>query len=122
MAEANETIADIIAEMRHKDTARRRFTLTDAFGGYETITIDRANTMLSLADRLEAALKRERGRNFHRFATAEEAAKAWSERKFKDLCVVCAGCTFDRGPEECAPGANCEIGWLYAEAQEGGAK
>ena len=61
-------------------------------------------------------------RNCDRFATAEEAAKAWNERKFKDLCVVCAGCTFDRGPEECAPGANCEIGWLYAEAQEGGAK
>lgn len=61
MADTNETIADIIAEMRHKDTARRRFTLTDAFGGYETITIDRANTMLSLADRFDAAHKRENG-------------------------------------------------------------
>ena len=59
MAKTNDTIADIIAEMRHNATARRRFTLTDAFGGYETITIDRANTMLSLADRLEAAHKRE---------------------------------------------------------------
>ena len=74
-----------------------------------------------MLDRLDAAHKRERNRNFHRFATAEEAAKAWNERKFLDLCVVCAGCTFDRGPEECAPGANCEIGWLYAEAKEGGA-
>ena len=60
MADTHETIADLVAEMRHNATARRRFTLTDAFGGYETITIDRANTMLSLADRLEAAYKRDK--------------------------------------------------------------
>ena len=104
----HETITDIIAEMRALSNP-----ISDGI-----IAIDGR----IIADRLDAAHRRERNRNFHRFATAEEAAKAWNERRFKDLCVVCAGCTFDRGPEECAPGADCEIGWLYAEAQEGGAK
>jgi hypothetical protein len=33
----------------------------------------------------------------------------------------CAGCAFDLGVE-CAKYSVCTIGWLYAEAKEGGAE
>ena len=96
----NETIADIIAEMRGI----------------------RIREFQDYADRIEAAHRRERNRNFHRFATAEEAAKAWHEREAKDMSEeYCAGCAFDLGVE-CAKYSVCTIGWLYAEAKEGGAK
>ena len=72
-----------------------------------------------MLDRFDAAHRRERNRNFHRFATAEEAAKAWHEREAKDMSEeYCAGCAFDLGVE-CAKYSVCTIGWLYAEAKEG---
>ena len=107
MADTQETIADIIAEMRNR-AKRPDFVSQDV--------------LKSCADRLDAAHKRERNRNFHRFATAEEAAKAWHEREAKDMSEeYCAGCAFDLGVE-CAKYSVCTIGWLYAEAKEGGAK
>ena len=55
MADTQETIADIIAEMRNR-AKRPDFVSQDV--------------LKSCADRLDAAHKRERNRNFHRFATA----------------------------------------------------
>ena len=95
----NETIADIVAEMRGI----------------------RVREFQDYADRLEAAHRRERNRNFHRFATADEAAEAWHKHEANDTGEeYCAECPFNLG-EECARGSVCTIGWLYAEAQEGGA-
>ena len=116
MAETNETTADIIAEMR--DEAAR----ADMEQDYSID--DAAEMMREFAWRIEAANRRERNRNFHRFATAEEAAKAWHEREAKDMSEeYCAGCAFDLGVE-CAKYSVCTIGWLYATAteKEGGAE
>ena len=64
-----------------------------------------------MLDRFEAAHRRERNRNFHRFATAEEAWDAYDEW---------ADSYRSQGKTE----PFNEVGWLFAPAteKEGGAK
>ncbi len=137
MSERQETIDDIIAEARDKYTVHEcnqcawRKCCSKGFGS-EECGKRRESIWLKLGiedgyytqllNRLDAAHKREHNRNFHRFATAEEAVVAWNEYEAKNVGVrLCKGCPFDLG-DDCARGGICTIGWLYAEAQEGGAE
>ena len=111
MADTHDTIDGLLAEFRGYSAGMPpSYHVTMSWADFRR-----------MLDRFEAAHRRERNRNFHRFATAEEAAKAWHEREAKDMSEeYCAGCAFDLGVE-CAKYSVCTIGWLYAEAQEGGA-
>lgn len=101
----HKTSDDIIAEMRSGQIPQHRH--------------DR-ELLRHYAGLFEAALKRERARNFLWFATAEEAAKAWREHEENDTGgKFCAECPFDRGAV-CARDGVCSIGWLYAETKKGG--
>lgn len=123
MSERQETVDDIVAEKRRRaeeierdcaEKMKRGEMVSDCYARELVADIRRE------ADRLEAAHKREHNRNFHRFATADEAAAAWHRHETKDTGDdFCEGCPFNLG-EDCARGSVCSIGWLYAESPEGG--
>ena len=111
MADTNDTIDGLLAEFRgYAAGMPPSYHVTMSWHDFRR-----------MLDRFDAAWKRERNRNFHRFATAEEAAEAWHKHEANDTGEkYCDGCPFNLG-EDCARGSVCTIGWLYAEAQEGGA-
>jgi hypothetical protein len=112
MAETHDTIDKLLAEFRgYSSGMPASYHVTMSWADFRR-----------MLDCFDAAYRRERNRNFHRFATAEEAVKAWQGHEAKDKgAKFCDGCPFDLGAE-CAKGGVCSIGWLYVKAQEGGAK
>ena len=76
MGEKQETIADILAEIRLRGDTPWKHTRPDGYGGYETITINRNEYLISIADRIEAAHKRE--------ATAEKSSAVDNGAKMRE--------------------------------------
>ncbi len=60
MASENETIADIVAELRIESKKVRTVIRPDGYGDYEEITLEGNPHIKNLADRIEAAWERER--------------------------------------------------------------
>ena len=159
MADTHETIADIVAEIRdmaddagefwrdqedahllanrieaaHKrergDAAKLREALEAIISGYENADLcdmnygewchDPANVCVNVP--LCKAIHEARAalsappRNCDRFATAEEAI----EYHKRTNCAERRHCAYHDG---CPTDGSCVVNWLYAEAQEGGAK
>ena len=102
--EKQETIADIVAEMR-KDIADGTVGIWSDFGG----EIARV-----YADRIEAAHKREKAkpvRNCDNYRTAKDALAGFDKMCEEKTCYMCP---FSAERNECL---SCRFNWLYAEAE-----
>ena len=102
--ERQETVADIVAAMRDESHAGDGCFL-------EWV----GEKMRSYADRIEAALKREKAkpvRNCDKHRTAKEAFIAFEKMCQSKSCDVCP---FSAEKDE---SCSCRLNWLYAEADK----
>lgn len=104
--ERQETIEDIVDDIR----AQNQGLPEDSYA-LSPLVCD----LLSIADRIEAAAKREKAkpvRNCDKYKTAKGALAG-----FNEMCKVktCYSCPFSAKRNECI---NCRLNWLYAEADK----
>lgn len=107
--ENQETIADIVREMR-----KRAEEVYAGQAGYPESWKDQMNDdeIREIADRIEAALKREKAnpvRNCGKYKTAKDAFAG-----FNKMCdgKTCYRCPFSAERNECM---SCVLNWLYAK-------
>ena len=102
--ERQETIEDIVDDIR----AQNQGLPEDSYA-LSPLVCD----LLSIADRIEAALKREKAnpvRNCGKFKTAKDAFAGFKE--------MCDGKTCVRWPFSAVRNVSCVLNWLYAEADK----
>lgn len=104
--ENKETIEDIVADIRSQNQG-----LPEDGYALSPLVCD----LLSIADRIEAALKREKEkpvRNCDKYKTAKDAFDG-----FNKMCdgKTCYRCPFSAERNECM---SCMLNWLYAEADK----
>ena len=104
--ERQETIKDIVDDIR----AQNQGLPEDSYA-LSPLVCD----LLSIADRIEAALKREKAKpvlNCDKYKTAKDAFAG-----FNKMCEEkkCSTCPFSAERNECL---NCSFNWLFAEAEK----
>ena len=57
--DSRKTVDDIVSEMRKESQKVRTVTRLDGYGGYEEISLEGNPYLKNLADRIDAAIKRE---------------------------------------------------------------